>query len=206
MRTVFILASATLLASSAALADDADTNAHDFAFSAQATPMYDPDGGDWSGPSFEAGQEVSLADYAGQPILVVNTAAHCGFTPQFEGLQAVWDEYRDDGLTMIGVHANNFREQGGTEEELAEQCELYSVNFPQMEMVDVVGEDSHPFYSWVRAEAGEENFPSWNFNKVLIGADGELLATFNSGDIASRNEVQPELIEAVEAALASAGA
>ncbi len=139
---------------------------------------------------------------------MVNTAAHCGYTPQFEGLQAVWEAYRDDGLMMIGVHANNFRDQGGTEEELAEQCDLYSVDFPQMQMVDVIGETSHPFYDWVRArmtpeELGDRGFPAWNFNKVLIGSDGELLATFLSGDISDRSNVQPEMIEAIESALAS---
>jgi glutathione peroxidase len=72
-----------------------------------------------------------------------------------------------------------------------------------MQMEDVVGESSHAFYDWVREQAGDDNFPSWNFNKALIGADGELLATFNSGNIANRSNVQPELIEAIEAALAS---
>lgn len=212
MRSFISLAAAAALASASALvpalAEDGDeasaeTNAHAFSFHAQATPAMNPDGTPWAGPSFEAGEEVSLAAYAGHPILVVNTAAHCGYTPQFEGLQAVWEEYRDDGLMMIGVHQNNFRDQGGSEEELAEQCELYSVNFPQMEMVDVVGENSHAFYNWVREQSGEDNFPAWNFNKALIGADGELLATYGSGNIVNRSNVQPELIEEIEAALAS---
>ena len=207
MRPLYALA-ATMLFVGGATADDADTadamsadNAFAYSFHAQATSLYAVDGELYEGPTFEEGDTVSLADYAGHPILVVNTAAHCGFTPQFEGLQAVWDAYREDGLMMIGVHQNNFRDQGGTEAELAEQCELYNVDFPQMQQVDVIGEDSDPFYAWVREEIGTDNFPEWNFNKVLIGADGELLATFNSGDFENRSNVKPELIEAIEAAL-----
>ena len=204
MRPLYALAASLFLVGGAS-ADDAETatNAHDFEFHAQATALYTADGQPWNGPSFEEGETVALSAYEGRPVLVVNTAAHCGFTPQFEGLQAVWDEYRDDGLMMIGVHQNNFREQGGSEEDLAEQCELYSVDFPQMQLEDVVGDTSHPFYAWVREETGAADFPEWNFNKVLIGSEGEVLATFNSGDFQDRSNVQPELIEAIEAALAN---
>ena len=207
MRSFTALAAAVLFVGSAAAEDamsaDAAHSAYDFSFHAQATALYTADGQPWNGPSFEEGQEVKLADYAGRPILVVNTAAHCGFTPQFEGLQAVWDEYRDDGLIMIGVHEDDFGAQGGTEGELAEQCGIYNVDFPQMQMVKTIGEDSDPFYAWVRAETGDESFPAWNFNKVLIGAEGQILATFNSGARDDRSSVQPELIDAIEDALAT---
>jgi glutathione peroxidase len=228
MRTPHVIAAAALVVAAGASAQDATTTAHDFTFHAQATALYTADGEPWTGPTFEEGQEVNLGDYAGHPILVVNTAAHCGFTPQFEGLQGVWNEYRDDGLVMIGVHANNFREQGGSETELAEQCALYNVDFPQMRMEDVVGAESHPFYAWVRSQLGAEQlrslknsfppggaegmsdedlmqsgFPTWNFSKVLINADGELVAAFTSGDFNDRSNVQPELIEAIETQLAA---
>ncbi len=224
MRPLYALAAALLLAVSASAQDADDAiNAHDFAFHAQATALYTADGQPWAGPAFEEGQEVKLSDYAGHPILVVNTAAKCGFTPQFEGLQAVWDEYRDDGLVMIGVHANNFAEQGGSEEELAEQCGVYAVDFPQMQMVDVVGANSDPFYAWVRSTMSDEElraglrpearetmtaeelhqsaFPAWNFNKVLIDADGNIAGTYLSGDFTDRSSVQPELLEAIQAEL-----
>jgi glutathione peroxidase len=228
MRPLLAIAAASLIAAVGASADDTATSAYDFEFHAQATALYTADGRPWNGPTFEEGQVVDLGDYAGHPVLVVNTAAHCGFTPQFEGLQEVWNEYRDDGLVMIGVHANNFREQGGTEAELAEQCALYNVDFPQMQLEDVVGPESHPFYAWVRSQMGAEElretknafppgsaegmsddelmdsgFPTWNFNKVLIGKDGQILATFISGDFNDRSNVQPELIEAIETAIAS---
>lgn len=237
MRPLTALAAASFFAATGASADDAGTssdaaNAHAFEFHAQATALYTADGRPWNGPNFEEDEVVSLGDYAGQPILVVNTAAHCGFTPQFESLQQVWSEYRDDGLMMIGVHANNFANQGGSEEELAEQCDIYNVDFPQMQEEDVVGEGSHPFYAWVRAEVPVETlraeregfvgrmrergmpveelseedfavtgFPSWNFNKVLIDPEGEVVGVFNSGT--STSEVQPELIEAIETTLAA---
>lgn len=228
MRPLYAIAAASLLVAVGASAEDANqdgaTNAYDFEFKAQATALYTAEGQPWTGPAFEEGQTVKLSDYAGHPVLVVNTAAKCGFTPQFEGLQAVWDEYRDEGLVMIGVHANNFAEQGGSEEELAEQCGIYAVDFPQMQMVDVVGEASHPFYAWVRSQMTDEElraglrpnvrdtmtdeelrvsgFPAWNFNKVLINADGEIVDTYLSGDFTNRAGVQPELVEAIEAELA----
>jgi glutathione peroxidase len=232
MRPLLVLAAASLLAAGAAVADDAAsdgvTNAYDFSFHAQATSLYRADGQPWSGPTFEEGQEVKLSDYAGHPILVVNTAAHCGFTPQFEGLQAVWEQYRDQGLVVIGVHENDFGAQGGSEAELAEQCGIYAVDFPQMQMEKTVGPDSHPFYQWVRSEMsvdqlrelkqawarpGQEvdlsddglrtaGFPTWNFNKVLIDADGDIVATLPAGAFDDRSNVQPELIEAIEATLA----
>jgi glutathione peroxidase len=227
MRPLYVLAAASLLAVGASAEDaatDGVTNAHDFTFHAQATALYQADGQPWNGPSFEEGQEVKLSDYAGHPILVVNTAAKCGFTPQFEGLQAVWDEYRDEGLVVIGVHANNFAEQGGSEAELAEQCGVYAVDFPQMQMVDVIGPSSDPFYAWVRStmtaeqlrdaqrpdrrdamtdeELRASGFPGWNFNKVLIDAEGNIAGTYLSGDFTDRASVQPELVEAIEAELA----
>jgi glutathione peroxidase len=231
MRTLFAIAAVSLVAAGGAAAQDATTddatNAHDFSFHAQATSLYRADGQPWSGPTFEEGQEVKLSDYSGHPILVVNTAAHCGFTPQFEGLQAVWEEYRDDGLVVIGVHENDFGAQGGSEAELAEQCDLYAVDFPQMRMEQTVGPESHPFYAWVRsqmtvdelaalrqawARPGTEvdlnedslraaGFPTWNFNKVLISGEGDILATLPAGAFDDRSNVQPELIEAIESAL-----
>ncbi len=232
MRAVYALAAASIVAfavgaSAEDAATDGVTNAHDFSFKAQATALYRADGQPWTGPTFEEGQEVKLSDYAGHPVLVVNTAAHCGFTPQFEGLQSVWEEYRDDGLVVIGVHENDFGAQGGSEAELAEQCGLYAVDFPQMQMVSTVGPESDPFYQWVRSEMSIEELtalkqgwarpgtevdlseeglrsagvPTWNFNKVLIGADGEILATLPAGAFDDRSNVQPELVEAIEAAL-----
>ena len=233
MRPLTAILAASLFAAAGASAEDAATddvtNAHDFSFHAQATSLYRADGQPWSGPTFTEGQEVKLSDYAGHPVLVVNTAAHCGFTPQFEGLQAVWEEYRVQGLVVIGVHENDFGEQGGSEAELAEQCDLYAVDFPQMRMEKTVGPESHPFYSWVRSQMTVEQltalkqawarpgtevdvseeglrlagFPTWNFNKVLISADGDILATLPAGAFNDRSNVQPELIEAIEAALGS---
>jgi glutathione peroxidase len=102
---------------------------------------------------------------------------------------------------VIGVHENDFGGQGGDEGELAAQCEIYSVDFPQMQMVKTVGPDSDPFYAWVRERTGKENFPGWNFNKVLIGADGEIVSTFGSGTLLRRARVQSALVTDIETAL-----
>lgn len=240
MRPLLALAAAIPLVAVGASAADttaaSESNAYAFEFHAQATALYTADGTPWTGPTFEEGQPVPLSQYAGHPILVVNTAAHCGFTPQFEGLEALWEQFRDQGLIMIGVHENDFADQGGTGEELAEECALRKVQFPQMQMAKTIGPDSDPFYVWVRSqlpsadmratleampaafrgriapaladditddEVAEYGFPTWNFNKVLISADGDLLATFDSGDAQNRSAVQPELIDAIEAALSS---
>src|SRR5262249_39808919 len=125
-----LLLAASLLAAGAAASAADGPSAYDFEFHAQASPLYASDGGPWRGVKLEEGQVVRLAEFEGRPVLVVNTAAHCGFTPQLEGLQVVYDKYRDQGLVMIGVQADDFAGQGGTEAELREKCEVYDVDFP----------------------------------------------------------------------------
>jgi glutathione peroxidase len=161
MRLLSALAAVSVIAASAAFvaasaeepaAKEKAANAYAFEFHAQATALYTADGRAWTGPKFEDGQTVRLANYTGHPILVVNTAAHCGFTPQFDSLQHVYSKYRDKGLVVIGVQENDFANQGGSEKELAEKCGVYSVDFPQMKQVATVGPDSDPFYKWVRTQ------------------------------------------------------
>ena len=125
------------------------------------------------------GGTYRMSDWAGQPVLVVNTASMCAFTPQYEGLQALYDAYRDRGLVVLAVPSDDFRQEYGTEAEVKEFCELtYGLDLPMTTIQHVRGEDAHPFFRWL-AEA--EGFaPAWNFNKVLIGADGEVAATFGS--------------------------
>jgi glutathione peroxidase len=123
------------------------------------------------------GDEIRLADYRGKPVLVVNTASRCGFTPQYAGLQQLWTRFGSRGLTVIGVPSNDFggQEPGGVAEiEATEQG--YGVTFPMATKTQVVGVQAHPFYRWAAAEKPGET-PRWNFHKYLIGRDGRVAAS-----------------------------
>lgn len=127
------------------------------------------------------GGEILLSSYAGHPILVVNTASLCGYTPQYTGLQALWTRYRDKGLMVLGVPSNDFggQEPGGASDINKTAHEEYHVTFPLTEKVVVKGKDAHPFYRWAAIERPLEA-PRWNFHKYLIGHDGQLKAAFTS--------------------------
>ena len=121
------------------------------------------------------GGELRLSDWAGRPVLVVNTASLCAFTPQYEGLQALYDRYREAGLVVLAVPSDSFRQELGSAEEVAEFCELtFGLDLPMTEITDVTGRDAHPFYRWLAEAHGVR--PEWNFAKVLIGPDGAYVA------------------------------
>jgi glutathione peroxidase len=125
------------------------------------------------------GANIRLADYAGKPILVVNTASQCGFTPQFAGLQKLWTQFHDRGLMIVGVPSNDF---GGQEPEGAEEIAdtangHYGVKFPIAAKSVVKGAHAHPFFKWAAAERPHD-LPKWNFHKYLIGDDGHIAAVF----------------------------
>jgi glutathione peroxidase len=128
-----------------------------------------------------AGDEiVNLGDaYSGKVILVVNTASKCGNTPQYDGLESLYQEYTDAGLVVLGFPSNDFLgQEPGTEEEIQEFCRLtYKVKFPMFEKVTVKEGNAHPFYDQLAATAG--TYPTWNFHKYLIGRDGKLIAEFS---------------------------
>jgi glutathione peroxidase len=134
--------------------------------------------------SFETlqGQPYNLKDLAGNPMIVVNTASKCGFTPQYQALQAIWKQYKGAGLTVIGVPSNDFgNQEPGTNDEIGTFCEInYGVDFPMMSKVHVTGADAHPFFKWVVQEAGFLAKPRWNFFKYLINKNGELEEWFSS--------------------------
>jgi glutathione peroxidase len=145
------------------------------------------------------GGEVPLSAFAGKAVLVVNTASRCGFTPQYKGLQALYEEYAPEGLVVVGVPSNDFggQEPGGATE-IAEFCELnYGVTFPMTDKYAVTGESAHPFYVWAEGQLGKAARPGWNFHKVLIGRDGRALAAFPSTVSPGSNRLR----EAVAAAL-----
>jgi len=134
----------------------------------------------FSFPALSEG-EIRLADYTGRPLLVVNTASLCGYTPQYAGLQQLWTEFRQRGLGMIGVPSNDFggQEPGGATEIAATAQHQYAVTFPIAAKAVVVGPNAHPFYRWA-AEARPKDVPRWNFHKYLIGRDGYIADVFVS--------------------------
>ena len=147
------------------------------------------------------GQELSLAPYEGQLALVVNVASQCGLTPQYVALEALYQQYRDRGLVVLGVPCNQFgNQEPGSDDEVRNFCSLnYGVTFPLTSKVDVNGAERHPLYQLLAGEGAE--FPgdiTWNFEKFLVAGDGRVLARF-----APRTAPDdPALIEAIERALA----
>ena len=146
------------------------------------------------------GRTVPLRTYAGQVLLIVNTASACGFTPQFAGLQALHERYGPRGLAVLGFPCNQFgRQDPGSNEEIGAFCQRnYGVDFPMMAKVDVNGPQAHPLFQWLKAQApgllGTRRI-KWNFTKFLIGRDGQVLRRYAPRDTPAT------LVEAIEAAL-----
>ena len=133
---------------------------------------------DFSFPSIDGGT-VEMSDWEGQPVLVVNTASRCGFTGQYDGLQALYDRYRDQGLVVLTVPSGDFRQELADDEAVKEFCEVnFALDLPMTTITSVRGASAHPFYAWLRDETGFQ--PTWNFNKVLIGPDCAVVATYGS--------------------------
>ena len=141
------------------------------------------------------GGSIRLAEHAGKPILIVNTASQCGYTPQYAGLQELWKRYRDKGLLIIGVPSNDFggQEPGGPKEINQTAHGEYKVSFPLAAKADVKGAAAHPCYKWAALERPGES-PRWNFHKYLIGRDGRIAAVFST----QVEPTDPRIIAAIE--------
>jgi glutathione peroxidase len=128
-----------------------------------------------------SGDDISLAEFTGRPLLVVNTASLCGYTPQYAGLQQLWTEFGGRGLAMVGVPSNDFggQEPGGATEIAETAQHQYGVTFPIAAKAVVTGANAHPFYKWA-AQARPSEIPRWNFHKYLIGRDGYIAEVFAS--------------------------
>jgi glutathione peroxidase len=126
------------------------------------------------------GKALPLSIFKGKPVLVVNTASECGYTPQYRDLELLWQRYRDRGLVVLGVPCNDFgAQEPGSEQEIKSFCETnYAADFPLTAKTHVTGKDAHPFYKWAAEVAGEAASPRWNFHKYLVGPDGTLAAWF----------------------------
>ncbi len=157
------------------------TTAHDFSFTSLA------------------GDPLPLSSFDGKAVLVVNTASRCGLTPQYEGLETLYTQYKDKGLVVLGVPCNQFAgQEPGTEAEIGAFCVTnFKVDFPLTAKTDVKDATRHPFYAWAQAALGDAAVPVWNFHKILIGPKGEAIAAFGP-----RTEpLDPAITAAVEAAI-----
>lgn len=145
------------------------------------------------------GEPLPFAAFNGKVVLVVNTASACGLTPQYEGLEGLWSQYRDKGLIVLGVPCNQFAgQEPGTEAEIKTFCETsFGVDFPMTQKVDVKGAEAHPFYKWAEGALGEPAIPVWNFHKILVGKDGAAIRAFGP-QMAPQD---PEIVQAIEKAL-----
>lgn len=144
------------------------------------------------------GKENLCEAYGGKVVLVVNTASHCGYTPQYEGLEKLYKDYKDKGLVVLGFPSNDFMQEWGSEETVQKFCQAnYGVSFPMYGKTAVRGSDANPLFKSLKDASGDA--PSWNFNKYLVGRDGKVIhyASTVTPDSA-------ELLKAIDAALAVA--
>ncbi len=149
------------------------------------------------------GKDVALADYKGKVLVVVNVASKCGFTSQYDGLEKLYEKYKERGVVVLGFPANNFMgQEPGTDAEIAQFCSTkFGVSFPMFSKISVKGDDIHPLYQYLTGKATAGEFAgdiSWNFNKFVIGRDGRIVARFGS----RTKPDAAELVAAIDKALA----
>jgi glutathione peroxidase len=168
MRLTTVLCAALMLAvlpaRQGAAGPASGTSAHDFDFTSIA------------------GERLNLARFAGRPVLLVNTASRCGYTDQYADLETLWDRYREQGLVVLAVPSNDFRQELASEQAVKQFCETtFDVSFPMTEISHVSGRQAHPLYRWLGRELGRDGRPSWNFHKILIDPEGRPVAGWSSG-------------------------
>jgi len=142
------------------------------------------------------GNSVSLGDYKGKVLLIVNTASRCGYTRQYKPLEELYQKYKDKGFVVLGFPANNFMNQEpGTDEEIKNFCfRTYSTTFPLFSKISVKGKDIHPLYSYLITQGEFAGDITWNFNKFLIGKDGKVVGRFST----PTDPLDPKIISAIE--------
>ena len=127
------------------------------------------------------GKEIKLSKYKNKVVLLVNTASQCGFTPQYSGLQKIYDRYKEDGFIVLGVPSDDFNQELSTNSDVKKFCEIrYGVNFPMTSIQKIKGNDAHPIYKWIADNVSVIGQPRWNFHKFLIGKDGEIVNWYSS--------------------------
>jgi glutathione peroxidase len=128
-----------------------------------------------------SGGDISLSDYKNKVVLLVNTASQCGFTPQYAGLQKIYDRYKDDGFVVLGVPSDDFNQELSSDDDVKKFCEIrYGVNFPLTSIQKIKGDSAHPLYKWISGNTSVIGQPRWNFHKYLISKDGQVINWFSS--------------------------
>ena len=128
-----------------------------------------------------SGEDIVLADYKEKVVLLVNTASQCGFTPQYAGLQKIYDRYKDDGFVVLGVPSDDFNQELSNDDDVKKFCEIrYGVNFPLTSIQKIKGDTAHPLYKWISGNTSVIGQPRWNFHKYLISKEGQILNWFSS--------------------------
>ena len=145
------------------------------------------------------GKPAPLSQYQGKVVLIVNVASRCGYTPQYTGLEKVYEKYKDQGFVILGFPANNFgAQEPGTNDEIKTFCSSkYSVTFPMYAKISVKGADIHPLYQFLTTNPATAGDVKWNFTKFLVGKDGKVIARFES----AVTPESPEVTNAIEKAL-----
>ena len=142
--------------------------------------------------------EISMSDYKNKTLLIVNTASKCGYTSQYEGLEALYAKYEKQGFVILGFPSNQFLgQEPGTNEEIQKFCKLkYGVNFPVFSKIDVKGDTAIPLYKWLTSQKKSTGKISWNFNKFLINKNGDVVKHFGSSDKPA--ELEPDIKKLIE--------
>tara|TARA_B100001057_G_scaffold442061_1_gene477133 strand:- start:124 stop:630 length:507 start_codon:yes stop_codon:yes gene_type:complete len=144
------------------------------------------------------GDIINMDKFKGNVVLLVNTASKCGFTPQYAGLQLLYDRYKDDGLVVLGVPSNDFNQELAKNKDVKDFCEIrYGVNFPITSIQHIKGDNAHPIYKWISDNVSVVGTPRWNFHKYLISKNGELINWYSSMTSPSSDS----LIKEIEIAL-----
>lgn len=145
-------------------------------------------------------EPMPLSAYQGKVMLIVNTASQCGFTPQYAGLEKLYQTYKDAGLVIIGVPSNDFGgQEPGDSQEIANFCQInYGVSFPMTSKAKVSGDEAHPFYAWAKKTLGFGTAPKWNFHKYLVNRKGELIDYFNSTTSPESSRVKTAIEKALQ--------
>ena len=166
-----------------------------FSFFNKASANYEQLAYEFNFKSIDGG-EINLQNYKEKVIVVVNVASRCGFTPQYEDLQSLWTNYKDEDLVVIGVPTNNFKQEPGSNKDIKNFCETnFNITFPITSKYDVKGDNAHPIYLWAKDTYGKSSVPKWNFHKILINKEGKIADTFASFTTPMSNKILKKLDE-----------
>ncbi len=145
-----------------------------------------------------SGEVINFKDYKNKVILIVNTASYCGFTKQYTDLQNLWEKYKTQGLIVLGIPSDSFNQEKKANKEVKEFCEVnFNISFPLSEITNVKGENAHPVFKWAKESFGNSAVPKWNFHKILINKDGQIIDTFAS----FTNPMSSKIIKKIEKSL-----